>query len=126
MHIGYRRTVLVIWPDRYNFDISYGKNPSGALSTLEEAISSGKQTGKEHELADFILRTANAREQPQSEIAKIVCSAARRWNNNDLWKRTIRACKAETSLSVVGTPLLCDSAITFGFQGVRPRSVFYC
>ena len=126
MHIGYRRTVLVIWLDRYNFDIYYGKNLPGALRTLDEAISSGKQTGKEHELADFILHTANAREQPQSEIAKIVCSAARRWNNNDLWKRTIRACKAETSLSIVGTPLLYDSALTFGFQEVCPRSAFNC
>ena len=126
MHIGYRRTVLVIWPDCYNFDISYSKNPSGALRALDEAISSGKQTGKEHELADFILRTANAREQSQAEIAKVVYLAARRWNNVDLWKRAMRACKAETSLSVVETPLLCDSAITFGFQEVRPRSVFYC
>ena len=126
MHIGYRRTVLVIWPDCYNFDIWYGKNPSGALRALDEAISSGKQIGNERELADFILRTANARKQPQTEIAKIVCSAARCWNNIDLWKRAIRACKAETSLSVVGTPMLCDSAITFGFQKVRPRSVFYC
>ena len=100
MHIGYRRTVLVIWPDCYNFDISYGKNPSGALRALDEAISSGKQTSNEHELPDFILRTANAREQPQAESAKIVCSAARCWNNIALRKRAIRVWKAETSLSL--------------------------
>lgn len=126
MHLGYRRTVLVIWPDCYNFDISYGKNPAGALNKLNEAILSGRQTENERELVDFILRTAKAREQPQAEIAKIVCSAAQHWNSIELWKRAICACKAETSLSVVGTPLLCDSAITFGFQEVRPRSAFYC
>lgn len=118
--IGYRRTVLVIWPNYSNFTIQYGEgNVDRACLTLSN-VSHEVPSRDDVALADFILGLAA---KAPAKAAQSTCHVACLWRDLALWKRAIDTCSPlGKGLVVLDKNEAAFNAISrLGFEDVKSR-----
>ena len=116
--VGYRRTVLVIWPRYSHFAIQYGEdNTERACSTLA-GMTNPKPSSNDLALADFVLRLAG---KLPAQAARAVCHAAHLWKNITLWTRAITTCSPlGKGLAIIDKDeILFDAVTRFGFKDIK-------
>jgi len=85
--LGYRRTVLVIWPEEHYDEVITG-DPLDALDNLR-ATDSQEPDSFERDQADYFLRAIRGGRLDRSAVANTVCTAACTWRDLRLWKRAV-------------------------------------
>lgn len=118
--IGYRRTVLVIWPNYSNFTIQYGENNVDRACLTLANVSHEVPSRDDVALADFILGLAA---KAPAKAAQSTCHAACLWKDLALWKRAIATCSPLCKgLAVLDKHEAALNAISsFGFENVQSR-----
>jgi hypothetical protein len=118
MDVGYRRTVLVIWPQRHSLEMHYGNDPEGAIQALKSQVEcEPRDERKEREVAEFLLRSLERGNVTGVDIIDIVSGVACAWEDLPLWDRTIKACGAETRI------ILDHSSISQAFKAYGINTV---
>ncbi|KAH9934631.1 uncharacterized protein B0H18DRAFT_1180741 [Fomitopsis serialis] len=89
----YRRTVLIIWPQGFNLDMTFDDDISESIEDLAE-VDSSKPHKRERKHVDFLLNVARHRPKHRAEIAKTLSDVACVWKDVELYERVIEACDA--------------------------------
>ncbi|KAJ6539247.1 hypothetical protein B0H19DRAFT_349904 [Mycena capillaripes] len=84
LELWYRRTVLVVWPQRHNAEMAYGNDPGRALAVL---ASTDKPNQECRLLVRFLLRGI-ASQAFGHDIILGLCNIACKWENLTLWLKT--------------------------------------
>ena len=111
---GYRRTVLVIWPDRFDCEIRY----SGITfnSALHEMLNLDLPSAKRTQIAEYVLQNAN---QDRSQVARSVTKLALADKDYTLWDRGVMACEANEALAVLSGEDVVAAIRTLGLDKVK-------
>ncbi|TFY70328.1 hypothetical protein EVG20_g2677, partial [Dentipellis fragilis] len=110
----YRRTVLVIWPNRHNCTILY--QGEDGFERACDALISGMYTSKDKDLANFIL--SEYRMDPQ-QAADALCKAGYAWNDVELWKAAVKSCCKDLGVSTLDEEHAGKVLDQFPWQDVR-------
>lgn len=117
----YRRTVLVIWPQKFNLEMTFDDDVKNAIEELGE-VDSAKPRKRERKVVDFLLNFAKARSyqnQDRSDITQAVCTVACRWSNAPLFFQAVEVCGI-TGVEVLGNKDIHAAIDRFGFEPVKP------
>ena len=113
--LGYRRTVLVLWPNWNDCGIRYtGASFKAAFDDVNKVDLSPE---KRMRIAEFLLR--NSTRNPL-RIAKCITQLAFDSDNLDLWVRSAKVCDPKKVLTIFGGEEFVDAILTLGFDNVRP------
>lgn len=119
-YIGYRRTVLIIWPDAKDCNVRFGgHNFNLALKKISEPEISESIRSK---ILDYLLREASI---DIAGVANAVSSFALSKHDLELWNRCIRACGTTNGFCQFKSQTLIEAANMFGFVNVKHRYVTY-
>ncbi|KAA1473725.1 hypothetical protein DENSPDRAFT_823223 [Dentipellis sp. KUC8613] len=110
----YRRTVLVIWPNRNNYKILY-QGPAGfKLACI--ALLTSMLDSRDDDLADFIQSQYAV--DPE-RAAGTLCQAAYAWNDVELWKDIIGLCSKRNGTGTISKQIVVNALEQFTWGEVR-------
>lgn len=117
--IGYRRTVLVIWPNRNNSSILYQGDVGfeRACEHLAKTVST-EPSPEQTELINFI--TSKHATNPK-QAADALCIAACDLEDSSLWEKAITLCSPSLGMATISNELKREAIENFGFEIVKPR-----
>lgn len=117
--LGYRRSVLVLWPERNDFSIRYDSS-TGAERACEILCASTSlvPTPEEAKLAEHVVRRASRWDS--EKVLASVCPAAFRWKDAALWVRAVTQCGAQRSIAALGEQAIFGAVLAFPFKDIRP------
>ncbi|KAA1473716.1 hypothetical protein DENSPDRAFT_823200 [Dentipellis sp. KUC8613] len=110
----YRRTVLVIWPNRHNYRILY--QGEHGFQRACNALLSGMYTSKDKELANFILSEYC---MDPERAANALRKAGSAWNDVELWKATVKSCCKNLGVMTLDEEHVDKVLDQFPWQDVR-------
>lgn len=115
--------MLVIWPNRNNFEVAYrGTGLKYACTRLEsDAASSLEPTEESLEFVNYVL--SRAKEAPTSVIPS-VCRAAIAWKDEILWNDTLKKLFWSKDRPLLENSDLSNALRTFGFEPIMEVYVF--
>ena len=120
--VGYRRTVLVIWPRWSDFAVLYAGR-GGTLKAIKElnSFTAAHETARNFELVELILSRAN---QALVMVAQAVMHVAYQWNKPSLWVRAVKSCGIEAGLTALRNETEIFKAVeSFGFDSIKEGCV---
>ncbi|KAL1723986.1 hypothetical protein EV715DRAFT_286048 [Schizophyllum commune] len=115
----YQRTVLVLWPLKFDINKSFKDDIDNAIRVLLHV--SAKAHKRERRLADFLINAAQSESEPSRrlDITHAVCHAACRWADRSFFLRATEAF-AETGAQGLGHMDILAAAQVFGMDFVGP------
>ena len=120
--VGYRSTVLVIWPRIRDPEIrcSEGGYGSGIVNALKTSAST---TWHPTELSfiEYLLYSPKKDDVSDAEAFQTVCTVSLRWKDLAMWRRTSEeALKSGSSIEFLGYDLIANSLEVFGERDILP------
>jgi hypothetical protein len=116
-HVGYRRTVLVLFPVGKELDILLkAGGVSYALPKLKRA-GPRDPTDEDRKIANYVLARLTPRDKASSLA---MADFAIQWNDLAMWNQLVKASGAEKNLDMVGKDNLIKAWKKFSFESVRP------
>ena len=115
---GYRRTVLVIWPQRFELDMTFDDDIESAIEDLTDV--SAKPHKRERKLVEFLLNVAKARgSSGNNDIAQAICHVAYMWSDRALFLRAMEICGVN-GVETLSIDDAVNAADAFGMETVQP------
>jgi len=114
MFTGYRRTVLVLWPDGHFGEVIYG-NIEEALEEMASAATGQPARGEPAQINYFLSAVRDGR-LVATEVAQRICGVAAGWGDFDLWKEAFETCEADSEISVLGSDGLETAVVELGLS----------
>lgn len=109
--LGYRRTVLVIWPKWSNHDILFGGEGGLAYGVAKlNAIISKEPNPVERALCTTLWRARRR----DTFVIRSVCRVARLWKDATLWKHAAQP--QSQPITTVGSEEIYEGILTFGWE----------
>lgn len=113
----YRRSVLVIWPERHHLSVIYnGKEGFNRVLTTISASTSKKSSPEERALIDALLQHT---EGDRAEATRLACKTACRWRDVDLWAKAVETSMQELGVDAISDELKFEAAKVFGFKKIQ-------
>lgn len=118
--IGYRRTVLVIWPVKRADDLLEDYSlEDRMIDKLYDAWSGEPRTRAREDALKFLLSLPQDSEF-RHRAARSACGAAAGWQDRDLWVQVFDHFNASGSLAVLGADTFAISMQQLGVDTVLP------
>ena len=118
--IGYRRTVLVIWPHEFDLGTTFEDDIENALDDLAQ-VESTRPHKRERKLIEFLLNVAKNRPEERASIAETLTHAACVWKDIALLERVLAACGTTAGVGLLEDESLARCIETFGFPAIQPQ-----
>lgn len=119
-NLGYRRTLLVIWPFKREEDILGGESLEDRMIKLMEAVETGDRPSREELAARDFLMGVPQQSETHGSVARAVCHAAAQWEDAKLWARAFTEFGGGTSVERLGTTVFTSSLARLGPEFVLP------
>ncbi|KAI5830724.1 hypothetical protein K523DRAFT_415626 [Schizophyllum commune Tattone D] len=115
----YQRTVLVLWPLKFDINKSFKDDIDDAIRVLLHVTP--KAHKRERRLADFLINVARSESEPSRrlEVTHAVCHAACCWTDRALFLRATEIF-TETGVEGLGPMDIVAAAQAFGMDFVEP------
>ncbi|KAL1723987.1 hypothetical protein EV715DRAFT_245605 [Schizophyllum commune] len=114
----YRRTVLIIWPLKFDINKTLDDDVEDAIEQLNK-VSTSTARKSERKLVDFLFDYMEAESSTHSGIAPAICHAACQWSDRELFLEALETC----GIHGVGSLNHADVALAasaFGLDTVKP------
>ena len=114
--IGYRRTVVVLWPER-----NTEKFIDDAPRTLRKLASTSNPTPAQHELdqVEYLFSAFQGGRLTPQALTRCICRVACMRKDPALWIRAVETCGMVDDLDVVGSDAMKEAVVAFGFSNVQ-------
>lgn len=123
--LGYRRTVLVIWPNFANCVVA--SNLDDVCDELrDEADEFDKATPEQRATIEFLLARSVDSSEDAVTVADSVCNASCHWRDLELWKRAVEKCSRAAGVATLDADSIYTAIKAFGFEAVTSRYAFQC
>jgi len=114
--VEYRRTALLIWPEKHDLDIIADDPADYAEQNLNQSDSQ-EATFKEKGIADTLVTWCESEEDNEG-VFDALRTAALRWRDADLWMRACTVVGVDYDMEILGWSNIVEDVNLFGFGAV--------
>lgn len=124
MHVlGYRKTVLLLWPKRSDIEATFGNILNYACTRLENS-GQRQPPEKDRKLADLLTKQCEEldpteHKAPLTRAVKALQRCAVLWGDSALWVASALGCGVSLDISIMGVQMFVQGWKTFGFDRLR-------
>ncbi|KAL1670117.1 hypothetical protein GGF50DRAFT_94716, partial [Schizophyllum commune] len=114
----YRRTVLIIWPLKFDINKTLDDDVEDAIQQLNKVTTNTARKSDRH-LVEFLFDYMEAEDSKHSGIAPAICHAACQWSDCDLFLEVLETCGIHGVGSIAPADV-ASAAQAFGLDTVKP------